>query len=129
MSTEMNMIDYVKKAFNNYVNFKGRATRPEFWWFFLFIMIGYFLFAILTRVSSFFGIILIIFYLAILLPYLAVAVRRIHDVGKSGWFFLIPIYNLILLCSEGQSGPNEYGPDPKNPIAQGFDFEQQKLQP
>ena len=48
-----------------------------------------------------------------LAPSIAVAVRRMHDVGKSGWFLLIPIYNLILACTEGQKGDNEYGTDPK----------------
>jgi uncharacterized membrane protein YhaH (DUF805 family) len=40
-----------------------------------------------------------------------------HDVGKSGWFLLIPIYNLILACTNGETGANQYGPDPKNPEA------------
>ena len=51
--------------------------------------------------------------LAFLIPSIAVGVRRMHDVGKSGWFLLIPIYNLILACTPGESGTNEYGPDPK----------------
>jgi uncharacterized membrane protein YhaH (DUF805 family) len=42
-----------------------------------------------------------------------VAVRRMHDVGKSGWFILIPIYNLVLACTEGDHGDNEYGANPK----------------
>ena len=50
---------------------------------------------------------------ALLIPSLAVAVRRMHDVGKSGWFLLVPIYNLILALTEGTKGENEYGPDPK----------------
>jgi len=59
------------------------------------------------------AIIAAIFSLAMLVPSIAVAVRRMHDVGKSGWFVLIPIYNLILALTPGQIGPNEYGPDPK----------------
>jgi uncharacterized membrane protein YhaH (DUF805 family) len=51
--------------------------------------------------------------LAVLIPSIAVGVRRMHDVGKSGWFLLIPIYNLILALSEGEKGDNKYGPDPK----------------
>jgi uncharacterized membrane protein YhaH (DUF805 family) len=38
-----------------------------------------------------------------------------HDVNKSGWYILIPIYNLILCCTDGTNGPNDYGPDPKRP--------------
>jgi uncharacterized membrane protein YhaH (DUF805 family) len=51
--------------------------------------------------------------LAIFIPSIAVGVRRMHDVGKSGWFLLIPIYNLILACTDGVQGDNEYGADPK----------------
>ena len=55
-----------------------------------------------------------IYSLAVFIPSLAVAVRRMHDVGKSGWFLLIPIYNLILAATNGDEGSNEYGADPKN---------------
>jgi uncharacterized membrane protein YhaH (DUF805 family) len=51
---------------------------------------------------------------AVLIPSFAVGVRRMHDIGKSGWYIIIPIYNLILACTEGDQGTNEYGPDPKN---------------
>jgi uncharacterized membrane protein YGL010W len=51
--------------------------------------------------------------LALLIPSIAVAVRRMHDVGKSGWYCLIPFYNLVLACTEGNSGTNQYGADPK----------------
>ncbi len=54
-----------------------------------------------------------IYSLAVFIPSIAVAVRRMHDVGKSGWFILIPIYNLILACTNGESGENKYGTDPK----------------
>jgi uncharacterized membrane protein YhaH (DUF805 family) len=58
------------------------------------------------------GILGTIFSLGVLVPGLAVAIRRMHDVGKSGWHILIPIYNLVLACTEGTKGDNEYGPDP-----------------
>lgn len=51
--------------------------------------------------------------LGFLVPNIAVGVRRMHDVGKSGWFILIPIYNLVLAVTEGQKGDNQYGADPK----------------
>jgi len=51
--------------------------------------------------------------LAMLVPNIAIGVRMMHDVGKSGWFLLIPICNLILACTEGANGANEYGADPK----------------
>ena len=54
-----------------------------------------------------------IYSFAVIIPSIAVGVRRMHDVGKSGWFVLIPIYNLILAVTEGDKGDNKYGPDPK----------------
>jgi len=56
-----------------------------------------------------------LFSLAILVPGIAAGVRRMHDVGKSGWYILIPIYNLILAFTEGDQGTNQYGLDPKHP--------------
>lgn len=57
-----------------------------------------------------------LFQLAILLPSIGLAIRRMHDIGKSGWFCIIPIYNIILACTPGDVGPNKYGPDPKEPV-------------
>jgi uncharacterized membrane protein YhaH (DUF805 family) len=57
----------------------------------------------------------LIYLLFSLVPAIAVGVRRMHDVNKSGWFILIPIYNLILYCTAGTEGPNKYGSDPKRP--------------
>lgn len=53
-----------------------------------------------------------LYSLVTLIPSLAVAVRRMHDIGKSGWYILIPIYNIILLATAGEEGENQYGPDP-----------------
>lgn len=114
------MIEWYKKViFENYANFSGRARRKEYWMFFLTNMIisffiGFiagFVAALLVPGTQIPG---IVYNLAVLIPSIAVAVRRMHDLGKSGWYLLIPIYNLILLCTEGDQGPNEYGPDPKN---------------
>jgi uncharacterized membrane protein YhaH (DUF805 family) len=55
-----------------------------------------------------------IYSLAVLIPGIAVAIRRMHDVGKSGWFLLIPIYNIILAITDGEKKSNEYGSNPKN---------------
>ena len=85
----------VKAGFRNYIRFNGRATRPEFWWWMLFITVANILLGIIDRIieravgiedltllGSIFG-------LATLLPGLAVACRRLHDIGKSGWWLLI----------------------------------------
>jgi len=53
-----------------------------------------------------------IYSLAVLIPSIAVSARRMHDIGKSGWFMLIPIYNIILFVTEGVKGDNQYGSDP-----------------
>lgn len=113
----------VKKAFvENYCNFTGRASRSEFWWFTLFsAIVGFVIGFILgifgagpTTVQVFQGII----GLAFLLPGLGVSVRRLHDIGKSGWWILIgliPLVGAIVLliwyCKDSQ-GDNEYGPEP-----------------
>ncbi len=103
---------YYLKVLKNYAVFSGRARRSEYWYFALFntiFSIGF---------SIFFGLmqeplLANIYSLVVFIPSLAVGVRRMHDVGKSGWFLLIPIYNLILAFTEGTKGENEYGEDPK----------------
>ena len=103
------------KVLQNYAAFKGRASRSEYWYFILFniifsIVLGY--------VSGIVGlpILYTIYSLVILIPSIAVSVRRMHDVGKSGWFVLIPIYDLILACTQGVKGENEYGTEPNDNV-------------
>jgi len=108
-------MNYYLKVLQNYAVFNGRARRSEYWWFFLINMvIGYGL-IILAGITemAFLSMIGGLYMLATLLPGIGVAIRRMHDVGKSGWFILIPIYNLILAFTEGDKGPNEYGEDTK----------------
>jgi len=120
----MGFIDSVKSVMmNNFANFNGRASRSEYWWFYLFTIIASFGTGLID--AALFGWeyddptwITWIFQLAIFLPGLAVAIRRIHDHGKSGWFILIPFYNLALLIMEGEAMPNAYGPVPTNVLAQ-----------
>jgi uncharacterized membrane protein YhaH (DUF805 family) len=100
---------------NKYAQFSGRARRAEYWQFFLFNIIVSIVLNVAVRatesllIASVSGLV----SLALVIPGIAVAVRRMHDVNKSGWFILIPIYNLILAVTPGTVGPNEYGPDPK----------------
>jgi len=61
-----------------------------------------------------YGLLGTIYGLVVLIPGIAVAIRRMHDVGKSGWFILIPIYNLVLAVTPGIIGENQYGSDPKD---------------
>lgn len=111
----MNFIDAVKSVLTKYADFNGRARRSEYWWFFLFNVILSFVTGFIDESISpgGVGMIGLVVSLGLLIPGIAVAVRRMHDVGKSGWFILIPIYNLILSCTDGEPGSNQYGPDPK----------------
>ncbi len=89
-----NMIDWWKKVYlKNYANFSGRARRAEFWYFTLACFLVYITFAFLTAItgiandgSPLLTIIFAIFYLSLIIPTLAVTVRRLHDINKSGWY-------------------------------------------
>jgi len=108
------MMNYYLKVLQNYAVFEGRARRSEYWYF---VLVNVLISFGLGFIGGMLGFELLsnLYSLAVLVPSIAVGVRRMHDVGKSGWFILIPIYNLILAVTEGDKGPNEYGPDPKNP--------------
>jgi uncharacterized membrane protein YhaH (DUF805 family) len=121
-------LDVVK---NKYAEFNGRARRNEYWMYVLFnillTIVGYAIIGIgVAAESMIIGVIgyivLLIIGLGLLIPSLAVAVRRLHDTNKSGWMLLLGlvpfvgfIILLIILATEGTKGPNNYGPDPKNP--------------
>ena len=168
----MTFPDAVKTCLRKYGDFSGRATRAEYWWWVLAVVIGTSIFtAVDSSIASFSGLgytpFATIFSLAIILPDLTVTARRLHDIGKSGWWqlawvaisllALIPIvvglvvsissdgfafnlpsgdegsflplllgfaitlliwlgvfiWSLIWLISQGQAGPNRYGPDPR----------------
>ena len=113
-------------ALKKYAVFSGRARRKEYWLFTLFYMIFAIIAAILDNVLGIaienlgYGPIYLLLCLALYLPALGVLVRRLHDVGKSGWFFfisLIPIIGgiwlLVLLCRDSMAGSNQYGANPK----------------
>ena len=135
--------DAVKKCFKKYFDFKGRASRTEYWYFTLFIVLGYAIgFGLIFVVPILFWA-LIIFIIVIFIPWISVAARRLHDIDKSGWFQAIPIpagilevifelnqqkslevifliiglllyvYLLILFCTAGDSKENRFG---KNPL-------------
>lgn len=106
-------MNYFIYCLKNYANFSGRARRSEYWWFFLIFMVIYMALYGLMFVNEKLALVPIIFYLSMLIPMVAVGCRRMHDVGKSGWFQLIPFYNLYLCLKSGDVGENQYGPDPK----------------
>jgi len=102
----------ISTCFAKYADGTGRATRPEFWYFYLFYVIVWVTIGALR--STMFGIIglaLSVVQIAVMIPIIAVSVRRMHDIDKSGWFVLIPIYNLVLLATPGTVGANRFGPE------------------
>lgn len=118
-------MEWYLMVLKKYAEFTGRSRRKEYWMFTLIsAIISYSILAIdyyVFGLEGGFGI-NSLYSLGVLIPSLAVLVRRLHDVGKSGWFFfivLIPIIGaiwlLVLFCTDGEAGDNKYGPNPKNP--------------
>ncbi|MCW2648309.1 MAG: hypothetical protein JWP07_4418 [Pseudonocardiales bacterium] len=115
----VNLGQAVQSVLSQYVGFSGRARRSEYWWFFLFNLIIAIAVAIVDAAigSTILGILVT---LALLLPGIAVTIRRLHDTGRSGWWILIalvPLIGAIVLivfaCQDSQGGVNQYGPSPK----------------
>ena len=113
---QFNMIDWFVKGLKNYANFKGRARRKEYWFFVLCQFLLIFIAAIIDSIlfdnpALFYS----ITALGLFIPSLAVAVRRMHDIGKSGWLLLlslIPLIGLIVifwLASETKQENNQWG--------------------
>jgi uncharacterized membrane protein YhaH (DUF805 family) len=117
----MTFVEAIKIAFSNYANFKGRATRSEYWWFYLFTFILNTVLEVATDVMddpSPFGILIAAaISIALVVPSIALAVRRMHDVDRSGWWLLIAftiigiIPVLYWLIKKGTDGPNRFGED------------------
>ena len=107
----MNFVDAIKSGFANYVGFTGRARRSEYWYWVLFVVLASILLSMVNQNLS--G----IFSLAVLLPGLAMGTRRLHDVGRSGWWQLLGLTGigvLVLLywAVQPSEGDNQFGPTP-----------------
>lgn len=117
---QVTFTEAIQKALvQNYCNFDGRASRSEYWWYALFTFILSAAISLICGRDTFGEIVSCIVSLALLLPGLGLAVRRLHDIGNSGWWIfiaLIPligwIWLLIKLATNSQMTPNEYGPVP-----------------
>lgn len=118
-------LDVIK---NHYVDFKGRARRKEYWMYTLFNFLAILIFYALVFVAAYsqqqtlmyiISGILWLYCLGLILPSLGVAIRRLHDIGKSGWWLLlnlIPAGSIVVFvfqCMDSERGTNEYGPNPK----------------
>ena len=120
-------MNYYLKVLQNYATFTGRARRSEYWYFALFNLIFGIVAMILDNVLGIpmegmgnYGPLYSLYSIVVLIPGLAVLVRRLHDVGKSGWMFfiaLIPIIGaiwlLVLLATDSEAGSNKWGENPK----------------
>jgi uncharacterized membrane protein YhaH (DUF805 family) len=119
-------MNWYLNVLKKYAVFSGRARRKEYWMFFLFnLIIGIILLAIDKMTGSInettgMGILETIYSLAVLIPAIAVAVRRLHDTDRSGWWLLIALIPLIgaiillvFMVQDGKPGQNRYGPNPK----------------
>tara|TARA_Y100000996_G_C22021804_1_gene437082 strand:- start:4 stop:438 length:435 start_codon:yes stop_codon:yes gene_type:complete len=139
----MNFQTSVKTCFKKYFDFKGRASRSEYWYFVLFIFLGYIVCFLLGLITPVLFSLLGIFIIGIIIPAIAVTARRLHDINKSGWFQALPIppgiiesifnmnrnetgelifliiglgiyiYLFVLYCFPGDSKSNRFG---KNPL-------------
>jgi uncharacterized membrane protein YhaH (DUF805 family) len=123
-------MNWYLKVLKQYADFSGRARRKEYWMFVLFNMIFGIVAIILDNILGLtagelpYGVFYFLYVLAVLIPGLAVFVRRLHDVGKSGWMILIAlipiigaIWLLVLMVTDSNPGENQYGVNPKEVTA------------
>jgi uncharacterized membrane protein YhaH (DUF805 family) len=113
----------IASGFSNYVNFSGRACRSEFWFWRLFYLLAAAGLGIIEGVVRIRAPVRLL-ELGMFLPSLAMSIRRLHDLDRSGWWYfliLIPIIGWIVLliwyCTKGTEGPNRFGPDPLGAIS------------
>ena len=115
----MDFLTSIKTCFQKFSDFNGRASRSEFWYFYLFVILAYIFIFVLSILVEFFFVIFFIFVLIVLVPTLAVTARRLHDIGKSGWWQILAyipyvgiLFSIILIvfwCQEGEKKKNNYG--------------------
>ncbi len=118
-------MDWYLEVLKKYAVFSGRARRKEYW---MFTLINLIISVVLMIIDAALGLsdkgrmgpLRAVYTLAVLIPGIAVSVRRLHDIGRSGWWLLIGlipcvggIVLLVFMIQEGQPEPNEYGPNPK----------------
>jgi len=127
----MNFFEAVSSGFRNYVNFSGRAVRSEYWYWTLFVTIVVVVFGVIDELlypgaeMGAFSIVNMLVSLALILPGIAVSVRRLHDIDRTGWWLLLGftiIGAFVLIywaCQRGTLGQNRFGPDPMPALGMG----------
>jgi uncharacterized membrane protein YhaH (DUF805 family) len=102
----MPIVIAVKTGFVNYLNFRTRARRADFWWWFLFIVAGELILSPISNgVASAFAFVTVV-------PHVMFGIRRMHDTNRRGWWLLLPIVNLVFWAQAGTEGENRFGPPP-----------------
>ena len=117
----MDFLNFYVDAWKKFADFNGRSRRKEFWIFWLVNVVISWILSLITGSLGLIGAIIpLIFALAILIPSLAVAIRRMHDIGKSGWWICInfvpvigTIWYIVLAAKDSEAGSNQYGACPK----------------
>lgn len=120
------LIQWFRQVLAKYALFRGRARRREYWRFVLYYLLCYAALLVVDLLTGTFsfesqrGLLGGLFLLFMFIPALAVAVRRLHDTGRSGWWLLLAVIPLVgqlvllyFFIDEGDEGDNDYGPDPK----------------
>ncbi|TMP28199.1 DUF805 domain-containing protein [Pseudoalteromonas rubra] len=120
------MIDSYLSVLKNYTEFKGRARRKEYWLFMLCNLIVMIVLGLIDMMLGLYseeagvGLVSGLYALAVIIPSIAVGVRRLHDIGRSGWWLLLtfvplvgPLVLLVFNVMDSKPGENEYGPNPK----------------
>lgn len=101
------------KMIAGFLDFKGRTNRNDFWWAILAVIIVNAVFSFIFGLFGGFGKVLAgLVLVALGIPSIALGFRRMHDVGKPGWWIFVPILDIVFAAQPGQPGDNEYGPDP-----------------
>lgn len=121
-------MEWMLLPLRRFADFNGRSRRMEYWMFYLFVILfvvvamvlGGLLAAVSDVLGTIFGLVAIVAYIALFIPSLAVAIRRMHDTDHSGWWILCPVVPLIFSLMEGTPGPNRFGEDPKGARSETF---------
>ena len=122
---EIALFEIIKK----YAKFEGRANRPQYWYFVLTQFLAFFileLLCVIPFVNIIAGLALLVLWLGLIVPGIAVSVRRLHDTNRSGWWLLLyfvpfvgGIVILVFMCLEGTKGANKYG---DKPVVENYKF-------
>jgi uncharacterized membrane protein YhaH (DUF805 family) len=123
----MNMQQAIQSVFRQYASASGRARRSEYWWWTLAAFLGYVvLYVLMLAVSRVFGVLVAIYGLALVVPSVALGIRRLHDTGRSGWWLLfsfVPFVGgitvFVFQCLDSTPGTNRFGPSPKGGYGDG----------